>query len=74
MRQTVAKRLRREVYGEDFSHRERKWSFAEGVKNIKGKLFGFGTHKDTGRRAEYQRLKKQYKGGTYGKGTARSKF
>lgn len=48
MRGKVAKRLRRAIYGEDFSPREREYVRVQGQ----------GCFKNTGRRAAYQAMKK----------------
>lgn len=52
MRGKVAKRLRRAIYGENFSPRERQYANVDrrGVKNV-------------GRRAAYQQLKKAVRHG-----------
>jgi hypothetical protein len=48
MRGTVAKRLLKAIYGEDFSPRERQYVRGDGRNG----------RKNTGRRAAYQQLKK----------------
>lgn len=64
MRGTVAKRLRRAIYGENFSPRERRYEWIKhDVRrvNAKGELISHHPAYqvvNTGRRAEYQRMKK----------------
>ena len=53
MRGKVAKRLRRAIYGENFSPRERQFVRGDGRNGIK----------NTGRRAAYQAMKKAVRNG-----------
>ncbi len=60
MRGTIAKRLRKEVYGEDFSPRHREYTW-DSVKRVGVRLFGVGKLNSDKRRREYQKLKKEYR-------------
>ncbi len=53
MRGLVAKRLRKQVYGKEYSHRERKYKRSGGQ-------FRGGSRVNVGRRAEYLKLKQSY--------------
>lgn len=59
MRGVVAKRIRQEVYGRDYSHKERKYTKQ---KNKKGKIISHA-RTNSGRRALYLQKKKEYYNG-----------
>ncbi len=69
MRGTVAKRIRKQVYGDDFSPRDRKYkaNVRSVKKNVQGftrvmeRVFKRATVFDAGLRSIYQRTKKAYK-------------
>lgn len=58
MRGASAKRLRRNIYGDDYSPKER--TFATVIKEKHGRSVDTGAIFETGRRGSYQRLKKVY--------------
>ena len=67
MRGTVAKRIRRGVYG-DLSHRQRQYNYASDrmMKQVVGEMVRMvrtvgGTVRNTGLRAQYRQAKKEYR-------------
>lgn len=59
MRGVVAKQIRKEIYGSDYSHKERKYTKQ---KNKKGKIIS-NARTNSGRRALHLQKKKEYYNG-----------